>query len=262
MSRNLPQTLNTVLSQQRHRPFTGRYLKFLSVYFAGLTLSFPVQIFILKDFNLSDSINWWDFVQQIPFLNWACMASYTATSVALLGRSKRLWAYLTGAVLITGINNAFIAFAGWDYSAWQLLSGAVLFSLPLAPTWLSPVYRKMIWAQKSSMPMASPRFKKRWKIELVSPGQEAPTTGFTINISDSGALVHLLKESAPQNLFDVRLTEAHQGIVLDCKARRVRDDIIPRAGRAPIPVMGIEFLSLNEEQKRQLQIHLNKTKPA
>jgi len=257
---NLPihhhqQDLTARFSPLETKPFEGRYLTILSLYFAGLTVSMPVQFFLLQDLNLSDSIDVFEFLQSLPFLNWVCMISYSTTAVALMRRSTKIWAHLTATVLLTGINNSFVAFTGWDYSALQVFSGSLLFCIPIAPTVLSAQYRQRIWQKrKFAGVQPAPRFDKRWRVEILTEGRVVPSTGITLNISESGALVHLLNEDPKAQDFGLRLSEAKSGLILECQAKRVREALRPAlSNSSPLPVVGVQFMGLDEEQKRTLK---------
>lgn len=234
----------------RTPPWSPRLLAFILV---GISLSFPIQILYLYDYQLSE---WPQVLDKLTSINWLTMSACTVTALSLWNCSQSCIKLIAVTALIMIWNNYLVGFVAYNYTLIDsfIASGLFLFSYSLL---LHP---------KALLILRHP--ERRWWLQAERKNiqinmQIASLHGLdyslkTFDISKTGAFLSLNEKQALADFnvgdyCDIRL-QLSEYKRLRCRARVVR--LSHGYGQYP-PGIGLEFKNLPGTEARYLKGILN-----
>ena len=225
----------------KNRPFS---LLLLSIIFAGISVSFPLQIMYLYEIEI------WQLksiFNKLTSLNLSIMALCLVSSF-LAYQGKKQLIFISPLITILVIWNNLLV--GW-YDAYYSLNESIFSSLAMITMqtiFLFPGCRYVMSNQSKRWWMQKERRKMNIPIKLIA--DQTPMDAITYDISESGAFVQIDRETVAKNLISLPyLTLNFSGLAIKAAVVRINE----AKGHYPEGV-GVRFLRLTPFQTKSLKV--------
>lgn len=226
-------------------PTKPKFISFMSLLFATLAISFPVQIMFMFGYMPWDIV---PILTKLTPLNYILIASFSYTAYLTYNTNKLVFITLPFLNFFVFLNNFVVAEYGQIYTHAQTLVASTAFLLLTLSFYQKDIYNiyndlKFRWW------LTSPRFQKIIPITILHSGEEYNCT--TFDISKTGMFIKtddLYRVFKIQNNKDIELLFKIGKKAIKLKAQIVRKSISKGQYPAGVGVHFSERPSYNESE--------------
>lgn len=184
----------------------------------AIALSFPLQIVLIYDIPITDTLK---IFSMLTPLNLLTMTAMILTGCLTIFMNKHVYKAIPLLLFVTLLNNAIVGFYGSDYTFFQVAMSFILFGISLKPFYSQEIKavinepKLRWWLTPTRYEMAKPIKINTAELQLTSETFNLSKTGVFAKISDQ----YQLDEFSLNDVLDLQiLTESP----ITLKARVVR----------------------------------------